>query len=135
MLFHTYLNEGRKKILKDWEESTLYKTFIVSSRASGEATEMICRMLMKYRLLCGGKPVTAENIRKSVIWNMLNIEKKSVEQVQLFAGHMWLSSTESYVSKIDFNDVDFINHDTSDGTVIKMIQVDIFDVNKPTTFS
>lgn len=109
MVFNTYMTGGRESLLKDSCSATLNKTFIVNPRGNGDLTDMICRILMKYRLLFGGKPVTAENIRRSVIWNMLNIEKKPVEQVQLFAGHMWPSTTQRYVSAIDFNDRGMIN--------------------------
>ena len=53
--------------------------------------------------------MTAENIRKSVIYNKINEEQRSVEEVQLFAGHKWPSSIEAYRSEIDFNDTEFIN--------------------------
>jgi site-specific recombinase XerD len=109
MIFHAYLTDARKKLLKDPEEDTFNKSFIISSRASGNLVGLVGSLIKKYRLLFGGKPVTAENIRKSVIWNMLNVDGKPVEQVQLFAGHMWPSTTEGYVSKIDFNDIDLVN--------------------------
>lgn len=42
-------------------------------------------------------------IRQSVISNLLNEKKMPQEDVQLFAGHRWTSSTEKYRRK-DINE-------------------------------
>jgi len=40
--------------------------------------------------------LTAKTIRDSVISNLLNERRISLEQVQLFAGHRWICSTQRY---------------------------------------
>ncbi len=50
----------------------------------------VCKYLFPERNL---NPVT---IRQSVIANWLNEKKLPLEQVQLMAGHKWMSSTERY---------------------------------------
>lgn len=105
MLLHNYLTECRPKLV---EVPELDRRFIAGTRGGG-TVDMICRLLLRYGLVFGGKPVTAENIRKSVIYNRLNVDKQSVADVQVFAGHKLPSTTEGYVSKIDFADRDAIN--------------------------
>lgn len=106
MLFHDYLNQSRQRLLRG---NTTCQHLIVGSRAMKETVNGIGSILRRYRFLYPDKPMTAENIRKSVIYNKVNEEQRSVEEVQLFAGHKWPSSTEAYRSEIDFSDTEFIN--------------------------
>ncbi|MGQ2985538.1 tyrosine-type recombinase/integrase [Flavobacterium sp.] len=106
MLLHDYLNQSRQRLLRG---NTTCQHLILSTRALKETVNGIGSILRRYRFLYPDKPMTAENIRKSVIYNKINEEQRSVEEVQLFAGHKWPSSTEAYRSEIDFNDTEFIN--------------------------
>lgn len=103
MMFHNYLLECRPKLIPE-----LNKQFIIGSCGAG-MVDRVFRLLMRYSLFLGGKSATAENIRRSVIYNGLNIDKKSIADVQVFAGQKLPSTTESYISKIDFLDRDTIN--------------------------
>lgn len=109
MLFFNYITLSRKKLLHEDKPFHTTQTKLIVGMRNALTQEAIHEILNRYKLLFGGKPVTATNIRKSVIYNLLNEEKKSVEEVQLFAGHRWPSSTELYLSDIDFNDNDFVN--------------------------
>jgi integrase/recombinase XerD len=37
------------------------------------------------------------NIRNSVIYNLLNVKRIPLEQVQLFVGHKWISTTARFL--------------------------------------
>jgi len=106
MLLNDYLTHSRAYLLKG---NTTCQYLIVGTRAMKETVSGIGSILRRYRFLYPDKPMTAEAIRKSVIYNKINEEHRSVEEVQLFAGHKWPSSTEAYRSEIDFNDTEFIN--------------------------
>ncbi len=103
MVFQTYLNEGRKKLLGDIAEESI-NTLIVTSRTQKISSDSIGSIIDKYKLLFPGKRMTAELIRKSVIHNWLNIHKKPLEIVQYWAGHRWPSTTEKYINRINYND-------------------------------
>lgn len=110
MVFHTYLTDARLKLLReDSHTGTASQRLIAGHGGSINGAQMFIPMLRPYKLLFGGKPVTPENIRMSVIYNKLNVEELPLEAVQAFAGHKWPSSTERYVSRIDTDDRDFIN--------------------------
>jgi integrase/recombinase XerD len=53
-------------------------------------------LLSNYRLTFGGKRITTNLIRQSVISNWINVHNLPVEQVQLLAGHKHISSTIVY---------------------------------------
>lgn len=54
------------------------------------------RMIKPLKILFPTKNLNAKTIRQSVIYNWLNKEQKSLEEVQQLSGHKWLSSIEKY---------------------------------------
>lgn len=110
MVFHSYLTGARRKLLGDTTNTeTVSERFLVGLGGTGQGWQFFAPMFKPYKLLFPGKSVTADNIRMSVIYNRLNVDKLPLETVQAFAGHKWPSSTEKYVSRIDVDDKDFIN--------------------------
>ena len=110
MVLHSYLTGARRRLLGDYSATeTVSKRFLLGLGGTGQSRQLFAPIFKPYKLLFGNKPVTAENIRMSVIYNRLNVDKLPLETVQAFAGHKWPSSTEKYVSRIDVEDRDFIN--------------------------
>lgn len=108
-IFHDYFGNGRIRLMKNYPDDFSKSLFIVSTRGTGDLTDLIFRMLRKYRFLFPGKALTAENIRRSLIYNLLNVDKYPVDEVQYFAGHKWPSTTAAYVNHIDLSDRAFVN--------------------------
>lgn len=108
-LFYDYISQLRSSARFSADESDDKIRFLNSLRAKADMTELIARMLRKYRFLCPGKTLTPENIRKSLIYNLLNVDKYPVDEVQYFSGHKWPGTTAGYQNKIDLNDHAYIN--------------------------
>jgi len=54
------------------------------------------KMLRPLKKLYKNRNLNANTIRKLVITNWINTQNISIEDVQLLAGHKWLSTTEKY---------------------------------------
>lgn len=109
LLFHTYITQDRPRLLhEDSAFETLQKQFVVGTRSAG-GQDIVNSILSKYKLIVSGKPLTATNIRKSVIYHQLNTHGKTIEYVQHFAGHRWPSSTQCYQNVVDYDDVAYVN--------------------------
>jgi integrase/recombinase XerD len=61
-----------------------------------EIPPSIYKMIAPLRALYPDRDLCPATIRQSVIANLLNEKKMPVEDVQLFAGHKYPSSTEKY---------------------------------------
>lgn len=110
ILFHDYIHEARKRLMRGYEEYLdLYPKLVIGARAMTEQVGGIGTLLRKYRLLFPHREMTASAIRQSVIYKWLNVDKRSLETVQTWAGHKWPSTTERYISKIDMDDQEEIN--------------------------
>jgi len=90
MLFYTYLNEVRPKLVKGATDA-----FIVTLRGSGGTGEEAQYLLETMREKFPGRAVNPKTIRMSVIHNMLKAGY-DLRVVQAFAGHKKISSTERY---------------------------------------
>ena len=92
LLLYRYLSESRPKLLKK-ETDALFITKV----GVDFNVESLNRMLRPLQGLFPFKNLNANVIRKSVITNWLNVDRIPLEDVQLLAGHKWLSTTEKYV--------------------------------------
>ena len=90
MQLHTYLTEQRPQLLK-LETDRL----VLTSRGTEESGEGIHYLVETLRPVVKGKRLTPTVIRQSVI--ALRLKKgEGLRQVQTFAGHKWVSTTEGY---------------------------------------
>jgi len=92
LLFHEYISQTRVKLLKDNSCSTLLLGLNGNAMQAGEITKHIKR---QYGNKFAGRKITATSIRQSVICNLLK-SGKDLREVQVFAGHKYISSTEKY---------------------------------------
>ena len=65
-------------------------------RGNQESVDGIHELFCALRGLYPHKKLNPTTIRQSVISNLLNEDKHSLEAVQLFAGHKWPSATQRY---------------------------------------
>lgn len=73
-------------------------SLIINYRGEGAAhAEDIGFIIEGCKGIFAGKDITTKTIRDSVISNWLNERKLPLEQVQLMAGHRWISCTERYL--------------------------------------
>jgi integrase/recombinase XerD len=91
-LFDQYLNHDRKRLLKKGEIGY----FLVHWLGDKYKPESIVRCIETLKDRFPDRNLTAKTIRDSVIANLLNERRLPLEQVQLFAGHRWISSTQRY---------------------------------------
>jgi site-specific recombinase XerD len=91
-IMDNYINRARKEL-------TFIKTdkLIINYRGLPDHTDNIQYLVETYRGVFPSKRLTTKTIRDSVISYWLNERKIPLEQVQLMAGHRWISSTERYV--------------------------------------
>lgn len=94
LLIQKYTETARKKLLKS--SSTC---LIITQRGDAETVEGILSMIEPLKALYPERKLRAVTIRQSVLSNLLNEKKASLEDVQLFAGHRWPSTTERYRRK------------------------------------
>jgi len=92
MLLHEYISQSRVKLLKINSTSTLLVGMNGNAMQAGDITKHIKR---QYGNKFAGRKITATSIRQSVICNLLK-QGKDLREVQVFAGHKYLSSTEKY---------------------------------------
>jgi len=91
-LFDRYLHHDRKKLLKKGETGF----FIVNLLGTTYKPESVVRCVETMKDRFPDRNLTAKSIRDSVISNLLNQRRFPLEQVQLFAGHRWVCSTQRY---------------------------------------
>jgi site-specific recombinase XerD len=104
LLIQNYLTSNRKKMA---DVSTT--KFLITIRGANESTDGINSIIEPLKHLYPGRTLNPSTIRKSVIANRLNISKQPLEDVQLFAGHKWPSTTELYKTRSNSDQVDKIN--------------------------
>jgi integrase/recombinase XerD len=92
-LFDEYLNHDRKKLLKLGPSDY----FILNLLGKNDKPDSIVRCIETERQRFLDRNLTAKTIRDSVIFNLLNERRLPLEQVQLFAGHRWICSTQRYL--------------------------------------
>lgn len=93
-----YINTSRKNLLRSATNSLL-----ITQRGVVETVDGIHSMIEPLKHLYPERNLNPTTIRQSVIANKLNISKENIEDVQLFAGHKWPSSTEQY-KRTDINE-------------------------------
>ncbi len=91
ILFQDYIAGPRAKLVTSGQ-----KKLLVTIRGVEETVDGINSMIQPLKPLFLGRNLNPTTIRQSVIANKLNVDKVPLEQVQLFAGHKWPSSTEKY---------------------------------------
>ena len=91
MLILNYINTSRKNLLKAQSNYLL-----ITQRGVVDTVDGINRMIQTLKGLFPDRNLNPSTIRQSVISNLLNVFKEPLENVQLFAGHKWISSTEQY---------------------------------------
>lgn len=92
MLFHHYISEIRPKLMKEKETNIFLLGLTGNPMQAEDITKHITR---HYKPRFEGRKITATTIRQSVICNQLK-SGKDLREVQVFAGHKYLSSTEKY---------------------------------------
>lgn len=93
-LFDKYLRHSRKQIFQvnNIQKSSDY-LFI---NKLGNPIIDVKHLTEVFKYLFQDRNLTPTTIRKSVIANWLNVQNIPLEQVQLMAGHRWISSTIKY---------------------------------------
>lgn len=89
-----YLQQNRKQLV-----GISSNKFLITIRGVGESTDAINSIIEPLKHLYPERNLNPMTIRQSVIANRLNTQKQPLEDVQLFAGHKWPSTTERYRSK------------------------------------
>lgn len=92
LMMDKYLNVARKKLLK-----TQTDKLIINYRGLADHTDSIQFLVQTCKGMFADRYLTTKTIRDSVISSWLNEKKLPLEQVQLLAGHRWISCTERYV--------------------------------------
>jgi site-specific recombinase XerD len=90
MQLHAYLTEDRPRLSK-----AVTNQLILTSRGTAERGEGVHYLVETLRPLLPGRRLTPTTIRQSVIALKLK-EGGGLRQVQVFAGHKWVSTTEGY---------------------------------------
>jgi integrase/recombinase XerD len=90
MALHAYLNEDRPQLLRDETEHLL-----LTQRGTPERGEGVHYLVETLRPLLPNKRLTPTTIRQSVIAGRLK-SGQGLRQVQAFAGHKKISTTETY---------------------------------------
>lgn len=103
LLFYRYIQEDRKKLNPQTEQ-------LFIGKLSTEITvDTLNKMLRPLKKVYKNRNLNANSIRKSVITNWINEHNISIEDVQLLAGHKWLSTTEKYKRQDNNKSVEMIN--------------------------
>lgn len=92
-LFETYLYVTRVKLQKG---KPLSNALLLGKLGTAVTVDDINYLIETYKPLFPDRNLTTKTIRQSVISNWLNEKKIPLEQVQLLAGHKWISSTVPY---------------------------------------
>jgi len=88
---YRYMNESRVELVKTGTPSLL-----VTQQGKKMSVDTINRLFVPLQGLFTDKNLNPTTIRKSVIANWINEQQLPLEDVQLLAGHKWLSTTEGY---------------------------------------
>lgn len=92
-ILNEYLESNRKRLLETRNIKTDY--LLLNFRGKPITTNDV-NFVITYQNPFPGKAIKPKIIRDSVIANLLNERKLPLEQVQLFAGHRWISCTARY---------------------------------------
>ena len=98
MMFYKYIHQIRPKLLKtDLSAVALAKEdkLIINLRGAPETGEGINYLIETFKSKFPNRNLNAQTIRQSVISNLLK-SGKGLREVQYFAGHKKISSTEKY---------------------------------------
>ena len=90
MQLYTYINEDRPRLIK-----MTTKRLILTSRGTVERGQGVQYLVEGFRPSLPDRRLTATVIRQSVVALKLK-QGKGLRQVQAFAGHKWVSTTEAY---------------------------------------
>ncbi len=90
-IFDNYINESRRELLKIESDK-----LIVGSRGTPVTKDLVNYVVSTFKPLFPDRNLSPESIRQSVISNWINERRFPLEQVQLMAGHAWISTTEKY---------------------------------------
>lgn len=90
-LFDKYINEIRPQLLRS-ETPFLF----LGKLGSTLTVDGLNYIVTTYKMLFPERDLNPQTIRQSVIANWLNERNIPLEQVQLLAGHKWISSTAEY---------------------------------------
>ena len=93
-LIQSYIETSRANMIKV-ESNRL----MINQRGCPDSVDNIHAIFAPLQNLYPDRRLNPQNIRQSVISNMLNLQKLPLETVQLFAGHKWPSTTEKYRRK------------------------------------
>ena len=95
---HAYIYEDRVELMKTARllSPSKYERLFVTKLGKNMSVDALNRMLRPMQGLYNDKNLNASTIRQSVILNWINHYKYPMEDVQLLAGHRWLSSTAKY---------------------------------------
>jgi integrase/recombinase XerD len=91
-IFDKYINEARQELLIQENNESLF----IGYQGHPDSTENINYIIYTMKGAFPSRVLTTRTIRDSVISYWLNDKKLPLEQVQLMAGHRWISSTERY---------------------------------------
>lgn len=93
-LFKEYLETTRKRLLKVSKITTDY--LLLNYRGKPCTVDDIQFLVEREKKRFPDRKINLKIIRDSVIAYLLNEKKLPLEQIQLFAGHRWISCTERY---------------------------------------
>ncbi|MDQ3190783.1 MAG: tyrosine-type recombinase/integrase [Bacteroidota bacterium] len=94
MLIQRYMDTSRQNLMQSETDCLL-----ITQRGVPETVDGVNSMIQPLKGLFPDRNLNPMTIRQSVISNLLNEHRKSIEDVQLFAGHRWPSTTEQYRRK------------------------------------
>lgn len=92
-IIEKYLNKCRTKINV---KNNVKNQFIYSKLGNPISVDGLNYIIETYKPIYPDRNLNAQTIRQSVIANWLNEKKIPLEDVQLLAGHKWISSTDKY---------------------------------------
>lgn len=103
LLFYRYINEDRAKFNPKTAQ------LFIGKLGTEITVDTLNRMLRPLKNYYKNRNLNAQTIRQSVIANWINSQNISIEDVQLLAGHKWLSTTEKYKRQDNKKSVEMIN--------------------------
>jgi integrase/recombinase XerD len=92
-LFETYLNVTRGNLQRG---KTSNSTLLLGKLGTPITVDDINYLIETFKPIFPDRNLNTKTIRQSVIANWINEKKIPLEQVQLLAGHKWISSTTPY---------------------------------------